>query len=190
LEQSIKLKNQFRTLDDDEAEFINSVLESTREKEAAIRKETAEQLEIFRRHQEEAEKAARAEQDADAPIAEEEQWIASGRKRKKGHEKGPLKGLKLRKSSSTSEHAAPMKEDSPPQVGKEASSPKTGAVVGEAISTANPQSGAISEKEKTAKQRPPAVAPPRVVSTPASSPSAAPKPGSLLLGNYSSDDDD
>ncbi|KAJ8610152.1 hypothetical protein MRB53_038759 [Persea americana] len=55
-EESIRLKNQFRTLDEDEADFLESVLASTRKKEAEERKETVEQLAVFRAQQEAAEK--------------------------------------------------------------------------------------------------------------------------------------
>lgn len=56
-EEKMKLKNQFRALDEDEVEFLDSIMESTRAQEAAVKKETAEQLELFRRQREEAEKA-------------------------------------------------------------------------------------------------------------------------------------
>ncbi|KAF2813515.1 uncharacterized protein BDZ99DRAFT_412327, partial [Mytilinidion resinicola] len=97
-EEANRFKNQFRALDDEEVEFLDAVLESERAKEAAIRKETREQLDSFRKQQEEAEKAALAE--GDTAIPDEEQLFAAGRKRKKGKEKEPLRGVKLRKSSS------------------------------------------------------------------------------------------
>ncbi|KAF2089070.1 hypothetical protein K490DRAFT_13732, partial [Saccharata proteae CBS 121410] len=98
-EESIRLKNQFRTLDEDEVEFLDSVMESTRAKEEAIRKQTADQLDLFRRQQEEAEKAALAQPDTAEAVAEEENWVTSGKKRKKGKDKAPIKGIKLRKTS-------------------------------------------------------------------------------------------
>ncbi|KAB8339249.1 hypothetical protein FH972_022183 [Carpinus fangiana] len=116
-EEAAKLKNQFRSLDDDEVDFLDAVLESTREKEATVRKETIEQLELFRKQREEAEKAGRGLKD-DAPneaLAEEEQqWTTSGgRKRKKGPEKAGLKGFKMRKSSSSGDsNAIPQAVDS------------------------------------------------------------------------------
>ncbi|KAJ9627621.1 hypothetical protein H2203_002833 [Taxawa tesnikishii (nom. ined.)] len=66
-EESIRLKNQFRSLDDDEVEFLDSVLESTRAKENAVKKETAEQLGLFRKQQEEVEAAARAAEGDNKP---------------------------------------------------------------------------------------------------------------------------
>lgn len=102
------MKNQFRNLDEDEIEFLDSVLESTRAKEEAVKRETAQQLDIFRRQQEEADKAW-LNQDDDAKDAnnsstagnlprDESQWAINARKRKRGKEE-VLKGVKLRKSS-------------------------------------------------------------------------------------------
>ena len=124
-EESIRLKNQFRSLDEDEVEFLDSVLESTRAKEAEIKKETTEQLDLFRRQQEEADKAFAAEA-ADGNLVsggsptEEEQWAVSGKKRRRAKEKQVLKGVKLRKMSSTSE-AKPTQADERPSSPKEES---------------------------------------------------------------------
>jgi hypothetical protein len=98
--QANRLKNQFRAIDEDEADFLESVLESTRAKEDAIRKETAESLAAFRKQQEEKEKAALGLGDSGSPVDEEEAWTFSGKKRKKGKQKEFLKGIKLRKTSS------------------------------------------------------------------------------------------
>lgn len=113
-EESIRLKNQFRSLDEDEIEFLDSVLESTRTKEAAVKKETIEQLDLFRRQQEEADKAWLAEAVdgngtnavAGSSPTEEEQWTVNGKKRKRAKDKQVLKGVKLRKTSSTSDKPA------------------------------------------------------------------------------------
>ncbi|KAJ9647849.1 hypothetical protein H2201_001213 [Coniosporium apollinis] len=185
-EESIRLKNQFRSLDDDEVEFLDSVLESTRAKEAAVRKETSEQLELFRRQQEEAEKAALREGDSGSPLVEEEQWHTSGRKRKKPLDKGPLKGVKLRKSSSTAEKpematsstavsAAGSSERKTAQNGSEAASPS--AVIAEtsvtsAVTSATPAKNA-DIATKTSLKAP-----------------SAKGPAVLGLGGYSSDEDD
>ncbi|EEQ90405.1 hypothetical protein RJZ56_001989 [Blastomyces dermatitidis] len=106
-EESIKLKNQFRSLDEDEVEFLDSVLESTRAQEAALKRETREQLEIFHRQRQEAERAALVDPGsgesksagASSP-ADEEQWTTSVRKRKRAKVKDAIPGVKLRKSSS------------------------------------------------------------------------------------------
>lgn len=93
-------------------EFLDSVLESTRAKEAALKKETQEQLEVFRKQQENADRVQLLDDDAERraksalPEASEEQWKTTGRKRRRVAEKEGLKGVKLRKSSSTSETPA------------------------------------------------------------------------------------
>ncbi|KAI9821419.1 MAG: hypothetical protein M1826_000700 [Phylliscum demangeonii] len=111
-EESIRIKNQFRALDEDEVEFLDSVLESTRAREAAVRQETTERLDIFRKRQEEADKALLLSAAGDdvvgggAALAEsvavpaDESWKVSGKKRRRAGEKEPVwKGVKLRKSS-------------------------------------------------------------------------------------------
>jgi hypothetical protein len=93
-------------LDDEEADYLDSVLEKKRQEEANVKRETFEQLDLFRRQREEAERKARGleEESTEAPKQEDVgQWAAVGRKRKKGSEAGLLKGVKLRKSSSVPE---------------------------------------------------------------------------------------
>lgn len=91
-------------------EFLDSVLESTRAKEQAVKEETKEQLEVFRRQQEEADKKALAgggmdEETAASPTAEtnDTQWVINARKRKRLKGEKASKGAKLRKFSSTAE---------------------------------------------------------------------------------------
>ena len=67
-----------------------------------MKKETREQLDLFRRQQEEAERKALEDENTDA-LKEKVRWAAPGRKRKKRPETGLLKGVKLRKSSSAAE---------------------------------------------------------------------------------------
>ena len=112
-EESIRLKNQFRNLDEDEVEFLDSVLESTRAKEQAVKKETSEQLEFFRRQQEEADKEQLRNSGDISEIvsnvnngtssSENTSWALNSRKRKRAKDKEVLKGVKLRRSSSASE---------------------------------------------------------------------------------------
>ncbi|KAF2093102.1 hypothetical protein NA57DRAFT_25722, partial [Rhizodiscina lignyota] len=99
-EEKIRFQNQFRSLDEDDVDFLDSVLESTRAKEAAVRKETSEQLEEFKRKQEEADKANATQADSGSPELEQEHWTVHPRKRKKSHVKENPLGLKLRKTSS------------------------------------------------------------------------------------------
>ncbi|KAL4976744.1 N-terminal domain of NEFA-interacting nuclear protein NIP30-domain-containing protein [Aspergillus desertorum] len=83
-EEKIKLKNQFRALDEDEVEFLDSILESTRAQEATVKKETAEQLEQFRRQREEAEKAHLENTSTNIPpAAEAEDWKIGSRRRRR-----------------------------------------------------------------------------------------------------------
>lgn len=109
-EESIRLKNQFRTLDEDEVEFLDSILESTRAKEEALQKETSEKLELFHRQREEAEKALLDAETGNAaelvgPADEGDNWAISGRKRRRPKEKeGGLLGLKRRRSATAAEN--------------------------------------------------------------------------------------
>lgn len=73
-----------------------------------MKKETREQLEIFRMQQEEAERKALEEDNSEVPTESQVQWAAPGRKRKKGPDSGLLKGVKLRKSNPA---AAEQKSD-------------------------------------------------------------------------------
>lgn len=101
--QKLRLQNQIAALDEDDVEYHQSILESERAKEAAIRKETSEQLALFRKHQEEAEREALAK--SGSPVEEQDTWVVGGKKRKKIPEKGSLLGIKLRKSSTSSDHS-------------------------------------------------------------------------------------
>ncbi|KMP09649.1 hypothetical protein CIRG_09819 [Coccidioides immitis RMSCC 2394] len=185
-EESIRLKNQFRALDEDEVEFLDSLLESTRAKEAAVKRETMEQLEMFHRQREEAEKNAfLVENKLGEPGAgshgEEEKWAISGRKRRRTKDNDVLPGVKLRKSSSTSGQI-------PPQEKPKADKPATL----EAHITSNAQHKVADYSE------PPE---PKCDASPAqgSRPGLPADPGTkvapaissnLGLGAYSSDDDD
>merc|ERR1711939_1152669 len=107
-EEANRLKNQFRGVDEDEAEWLDSMLESTRAEEDRVHKETAEGPALFRQQQEEADKKARSGSNVGAieegsPTAEEETWIAGGRKRKRTKEKEGLKGVKIRRASTSTE---------------------------------------------------------------------------------------
>lgn len=111
-EESIRLKNQFRNLDEDEIEFLDSVLESTRAKEEAVKKETTEQLDIFRRQQEEADKAIMSEGVGvgdTSPVGGippgESQWAINARKRKRAKGREALLGAKVRKTSFANEYS-------------------------------------------------------------------------------------
>lgn len=75
------------------------MLESTRAKEAEVKKETTEQLEAFRKRQEEAEKEAKQGTVVEDASTIETTWNVAGRKRKKTRSEA-IGGIKLRKTSS------------------------------------------------------------------------------------------
>lgn len=90
------MRNQFRSLDEDEADFLDSVLESTRAREAEVRRETAERLEAFRALQH---GTVGVGDEGTVEEIEAESWVAAGpRKRKKGRE-GVVGGVKVRRVS-------------------------------------------------------------------------------------------
>jgi len=117
------LKNQFRALDEDEIDFLDSVMESTRAEEDRVRRETKEGLALFRQQQEEADKKARLEGKGAAGVvveegsptagAEEESWVAGGRKRKRAKDKEVIKGVKIRRSSTADEKTKAVQSTSP-----------------------------------------------------------------------------
>ncbi|PBP27259.1 hypothetical protein BUE80_DR001654 [Diplocarpon rosae] len=117
-EEAHRLKNQFRGVDEDEAEWLDSVLESTRAEEDRIRKETSEGLALFRQQQEAEDKKARQAQgdsagtEENAPLVEEGSW-ATGKKRKRTKEKDGLKGVKLRRASTSVEKTDQLKTPKP-----------------------------------------------------------------------------
>lgn len=80
-----------------------------------MKRETTEQLDLFRRQQEEADKAkvddTKAEGDPKSPEAGEGGWAVNARKRKRAKDKEGLKGVKLRKSSSTNEVPTKLREE-------------------------------------------------------------------------------
>lgn len=92
---------------------MDSVLESTRAKEDALKKETAEQLTLFRRQQEDADRALLDQVNetegginvskTDDLATGDSQWAANTWKKRKRAEKEVFKGVKLRKGSSSAE---------------------------------------------------------------------------------------
>jgi hypothetical protein len=105
------------SLNDEEADYLDAIEEKKRKQEAEVRKDTREQLDAFRRQQEEAEQKKLEVESKDAPAEDIAQWAAPGRKRKKGHETSLLKGVKLRKPSSAPEEkdvkTAQQKDEKP-----------------------------------------------------------------------------
>lgn len=185
-EESIRLKNQFRTLDEDEVEFLDSVLESTRAKEAAVKKETAEQLEAFRQQREAAEKALLDAADnpqtsstVAASPADQSSWIISGKKRRHRKEKEIFVGTKLRKMSSSAEKGR-------------SEIPHAGAALEKQINSGNTYDETAKASNRDAEK----LSEEHASTAPQSSPKTAttsntvPKTTSALgLGSYSSDED-
>ena len=204
-QESIKLRNQFRNLDEDEVEFLDSVLESTRKKEEEVKKETSEQLDLFRRQQEEKDKellegGEETDGKAGSPIIAESQsaWVVNARKRKriKENERAGLKGLKLRKSSSAGEPSVGLKSSSSASevlniAKKKPSLTETAKPPGSDLGTSLTNKAGGGDSASTL-----APAPSKAVSTKDSpkqetiSASKPPDASVLGLAGYSSDEDD
>ena len=187
-EESIRLKNQFRTLDDDEVEFLDTVLESTRAKEAAVKKETAEQLGVFRQQLDAAEKALLDETDnvqksngGAAVLGEQETWVTSGKKRRRPKDKDTLIGTKLRKISSS------VEEDSPVTLGRKTLRAKQFGL----SETPKEPTETPDTPDRNAKVLSPEPSPIEHKSLPRSvtEKTAPPSTFALGLGGYSSDED-
>ncbi|KAE8152291.1 N-terminal domain of NEFA-interacting nuclear protein NIP30-domain-containing protein [Aspergillus avenaceus] len=177
-EEKIKLKNQFRALDEDEVDFLDSIMESTRAQEAVVKKETAEGLELFRRQREEAEKVALEEGSADvAPAAEGEDWKIPARKRRRDKNKDLLVPGKKRKSTSEAQMTGQgVKSPSDKDKGAAAAPVQNTAVGKSQASTSTDSGNPSSADDKAAGSEKPK-------ETPATKPSSL----SLGLSGYSSD---
>lgn len=148
-------------------------MDSTRKKEDEIKKATAEQLELFRRQREEAEKPGNAEERQQ----DSEQWMTAPKKRKRKAEKEALKGGKLRRKSSTADEKE--KAQTPEETRKLLAGDDTG-------STTIPNA---MQKTPTSKAPPQALPPDGPKTVPASTASTTARPAaSLGLDVYSSDD--
>jgi hypothetical protein len=175
------LKNQFRSLDEDEVEFLDSVLESTRAEEARVRRETREGLDVFRKAQEEVEKRAREGEGGEEGVGGgggggEGEWVAGGaRKRKRRGEREGLRGVKVRRASSTGDLVA-ASPATRPSVEKERDPASIKRAAEELPQKQKPSPKPSKPISKSSQAAPPS-APPKPV----------PKPG---LVDYGSDEDD
>ncbi len=116
-EESIRLKNQFRALDDDEVEFLESVLESSKAKENAVKQETAEQLEAFRKQRALAEQAlldtSTADQKDKSSIpVDKTAWTMQKKKRRRDKDNEPQSEPKSRKLSASAPEEPQSKQKS------------------------------------------------------------------------------
>ncbi len=175
------------------------MLESTRAKEEAVKRETTEQLDLFRRQQEEADKALLEESGekedreggkAASPTVGENQWAINARKRKRVKEKEVLKGVKVRKGSSTSETPVGLGGE---RRGSASQEPEKGkAIVSAQDSTEKKSSSAETDLEGKVFSE--ALASPTPISGTTAPPKqeagAVSKPAALGLADYSSDEAD
>jgi hypothetical protein len=160
------------SLDDEEADYLDSLKEKQKKEEATVRKETQERLEAFRRQQEEEARKALEGEGTDVQDEDQVQWTAPNRKRKKGPETSLLKGVKLRKSTSTS---------------------KESKVVGQPIQQETQNTGKTPKPSLANKDTAAQGVSPKVAGPPASHVAPSGKPTyalSLGLGYASSDDED
>ncbi|KAK1246902.1 hypothetical protein MKX08_000704 [Trichoderma sp. CBMAI-0020] len=90
-EEQLKLKNQFRALDNDEIDFLDEVRAKEKADEARAKKELETGLKAFRERQKSTggEASAAANEDEASRGGEDEEWVVGGRKRKR-HEREML----------------------------------------------------------------------------------------------------
>ncbi|PWW75712.1 hypothetical protein C7212DRAFT_320793 [Tuber magnatum] len=95
-EEKLKFKNQFKTLDEDDVDYLASILKTEKAVEDARKEELESRLDDFRRQQSEADKSGGGEGgDQDTAL-----W-ATGKKRRRKEVGGRTLGVKVRRRSST-----------------------------------------------------------------------------------------
>jgi len=97
-EEKLKFKNQFRSLDEGELEFLDSIVSEERAEEDAKKKEIESRLDDFRKLQYEADHDSTSIETAAIDEPESTWAVSARRKRKKEVNSAPI-GLKLRKLS-------------------------------------------------------------------------------------------
>ncbi|PUU75365.1 N-terminal domain of NEFA-interacting nuclear protein NIP30-domain-containing protein [Tuber borchii] len=95
-EEKLKFKNQFKTLDEDDVDYLDSILKTEKAVEDARKEELESRLDDFRRQQSEADKSGGGE-DGDQDTAA---W-AAGKKRRRKEVGSKALGVKVRRKSST-----------------------------------------------------------------------------------------
>jgi len=153
-----------------------------------VKKETAEQLEVFRQQREAAEKAlldeAENEQKGNPRTVsspDQETWATSGKKRRRVKEKDILMGTKLRKFSSSAGKDSPEKPLM--KVGTE-----DGTDLTERHKEPTEPAEPVDVKSKSVSQKQSSFAS-RVTSKTLALATTTPATSALGLGNYSSDED-
>lgn len=162
-------------------------MESTRREEERVKRETKEGLEAFRKQQELVDKNQNV--DPGSGEAVEEKWVAGPRKRKRAKEKEGLKGVKLRKSSTSEQPATSIAVDSSPNpndrpmANKNQPSPSKSPALNKPTSQSKASPSIQSESIKVK---------PKIEQKPLASiqPASGPRSGGLALVGYGSDDDD
>ncbi|KAL7266410.1 hypothetical protein RUND412_011045 [Rhizina undulata] len=118
-EESLKFKHQFKPLDEEDVEYLDSIIDTERRVEALRKRELENQLDDFRRHQSEVEKVV---PDA-ADLNEFGNWSAGRKKRKKeqADDEGKRKGLglKLRKTSTGASNSVADEKEKTSTTGKD-----------------------------------------------------------------------
>ncbi|KAJ9664241.1 hypothetical protein H2198_000459 [Neophaeococcomyces mojaviensis] len=105
-EEAARVRNQFRPLDDSEVEFLESVEQSQRAQAATVRKETAEQLDVFRKERAAAEQLAREDalKQAEQPAQtknDQDTWATTKKRRRAHGDDNKDEVMKLRRISAT-----------------------------------------------------------------------------------------
>ncbi|KAF8459075.1 N-terminal domain of NEFA-interacting nuclear protein NIP30-domain-containing protein [Terfezia claveryi] len=132
-EEKLKFKNQFKPLDEDDVEYLDSIMSEQTRTEQLRKQKLASQLDQFRKAQYEAENAGSAEALENIPKVEDivpGGWNASGRKRKKlTATEGATSsaGLKIRKMSGASGVRSKGPTPQQPKTVEEANSKTPGA---------------------------------------------------------------
>ncbi|RPB28357.1 hypothetical protein L211DRAFT_778430 [Terfezia boudieri ATCC MYA-4762] len=133
-EEKLKFKNQFKPLDEDDVEYLDSIMSEQTRTEQLLKQKLASQLDQFRKAQYEAETAGSAEALENIPKVEDivpGGWNASGRKRKKlTTTEGTTSavGLKIRKMSGASGVRSKGPTPQQPKTVEEANSKTLGAL--------------------------------------------------------------
>ncbi|KAK6515598.1 hypothetical protein TWF506_007926 [Arthrobotrys conoides] len=182
-EEKLKFKNQFRSLDEGEVEFLDSVVSEQRAEEEAKKKEIESRLDDFRKLQYEADH----DPNATASVADESNstWaVPARRKRKKDKEKETTFGtsIKLRKMSDGTKEESNDISSAKSKVGSDSPKPKADATKPEIVSESKSPTPSVHSSEKQ-------------VSVPlktASQDTSVTKPSASLGGlvGYGSDSDD
>ncbi|KAK5074592.1 hypothetical protein LTR70_010135 [Exophiala xenobiotica] len=133
-EEATKLKNQFRPLDDAEVDFLESIKQKERSESASVRKQTAEQLDAFRRERAVAEQLAQ-EQQEQSDARDPKQWITT-KKRRRPLAEDQAAGTKARKLSTNDSDKSATSEGDPEAASPTETALKTGPASGTNVAAA------------------------------------------------------